>query len=61
MHLVMEANGVGQEETLIVGDRLETDIEAGANAGCDTFLVLTGVTSVPPDGQAFGADLSALL
>jgi phosphoglycolate/pyridoxal phosphate phosphatase family enzyme len=34
---------VDPTETLVVGDRLDTDIQAGKNGGCDTFLVLTGV------------------
>jgi 4-nitrophenyl phosphatase len=33
------------EETLVVGDRLETDIAAGQAAGCKTALVLSGVTT----------------
>lgn len=32
------------EDCLIVGDRLETDIEMGARAGMTTVLVLSGVT-----------------
>jgi ribonucleotide monophosphatase NagD (HAD superfamily) len=32
---------------LVVGDRLDTDIEGAVRAGCDSLLVLTGVTDVP--------------
>jgi 4-nitrophenyl phosphatase len=37
--------GTAPEETLVVGDRIETDIAGGIAAGCLTALVLTGVTS----------------
>ncbi|QCC78680.1 HAD-IIA family hydrolase [Nocardioides daphniae] len=37
---------VGGEHPLMVGDRLDTDIEGGANAGVDTLLVLTGVSGL---------------
>lgn len=33
-------------ETLVIGDRLSTDIQGGQNAGCMTALVLTGVSTV---------------
>lgn len=33
------------EETLIIGDRLDTDILGGFRAGCHTALVLTGVSN----------------
>ena len=33
------------EKTLVVGDRLETDILGAQNAGCHSALVLSGVTS----------------
>lgn len=36
--------GVKREETVIVGDRMDTDIVAGVEAKIDTVLVLSGVT-----------------
>jgi len=36
--------GLRPEECLLVGDRLETDIQMGKNSGVSTGLVLTGVT-----------------
>jgi NagD protein len=36
--------GVTREETVIVGDRMDTDIVAGVEALIDTVLVLSGVT-----------------
>ncbi|MCP4140560.1 MAG: HAD-IIA family hydrolase [Chloroflexi bacterium] len=43
--LAMRRMGVMPKETLMVGDRLETDVLGGQNAGCKTALVLSGVTS----------------
>jgi glycerol 3-phosphatase-2 len=37
---------VGGERPLVVGDRLDTDIEGAHNAGLDSLLVLTGVTGL---------------
>lgn len=37
---------VGGSRPLVVGDRLDTDIEGARNAGLDSLLVLTGVTGV---------------
>lgn len=37
---------VGGERPLMVGDRLDTDIEGARNAGMDSLLVLTGVTGL---------------
>ncbi|KDN32893.1 hypothetical protein RSAG8_14019, partial [Rhizoctonia solani AG-8 WAC10335] len=31
-------------KTLMIGDRLDTDIQFGKNGGLDTLLVLSGVT-----------------
>ncbi|HQV64254.1 MAG TPA: HAD-IIA family hydrolase [Anaerolineales bacterium] len=45
MELSLERLGTTKEETLIVGDRLETDIAAGQTVGCPTALVLSGVST----------------
>ncbi len=37
--------GIKQKEAVVVGDNMRTDILAGANAGCRTILVLTGLTT----------------
>jgi glycerol-1-phosphatase len=60
---------VGGRRPLMVGDRLDTDIEGGANAGVDTLLVMTGVTGLQELAAASGggrptyvaADLGGLL
>jgi 4-nitrophenyl phosphatase len=39
----LERLGTKPEETLVVGDRLETDILGGQRAGCKTALVLSGI------------------
>jgi NagD protein len=36
--------GVHSEETVMVGDRMDTDIVAGIESGMETILVLSGVT-----------------
>src|SRR5690625_871193 len=59
----------GSRRPLVVGDRLDTDIEAANRAGVPALLVLTGVTdgcdaAMAPVGQRpqfIGADLRALL
>lgn len=37
---------VGGEHPLMVGDRIDTDIEGAQNAGVDSLLVMTGVTQL---------------
>ena len=37
---------VGGERPLMVGDRLDTDIDGARNAGLDSLLVMTGVTGL---------------
>jgi NagD protein len=36
--------GVHSEDTVMIGDRMDTDIISGVNSGMETVLVLTGVT-----------------
>jgi NagD protein len=38
--------GVHSEDTLMVGDRMDTDIIAGVQSGLGTILVLSGVTHI---------------
>jgi len=55
------------EESLVVGDRLETDIAGGQAIGCQTALVLSGVTtentarSWQPPPTFIAPDLTGLL
>ncbi|MBJ6646878.1 HAD hydrolase-like protein [Streptomyces sp. BSE7-9] len=59
----------GAERPLVVGDRLDTDIEGAFNGGVDSLLVLTGVTdgaqllAAPPQYRPtyVDADLRGLL
>ncbi|MEV0157467.1 HAD-IIA family hydrolase [Micromonospora sp. NPDC050686] len=41
------ARRAGSGRALVVGDRLDTDIEGARRAGLDSLLVLTGVSDVP--------------
>jgi 4-nitrophenyl phosphatase len=45
LELARERLGTAKEETLVVGDRLETDIAGGQAAGCPVALVLSGVST----------------
>jgi glycerol-1-phosphatase len=59
----------GAKNPLVVGDRLDTDILGAHRVGCDSLLVLTGVTSpaqavlAPPDQRPsyIADDLNGLL
>ena len=46
MELSLEKLGTTPQETLVVGDRLETDIAAGQAVACPTALVLSGVSTL---------------
>jgi NagD protein len=38
--------GAHSEDTIMIGDRMDTDIVAGVMSGLDTILVLSGVSSL---------------
>ena len=42
VHLAMTRTGFAPEQTVLLGDRLYTDIACGVNAGIDTVFVLSG-------------------
>ena len=50
--LAMERFGYSREQTMMVGDRLYTDIACGVNAGIDTAIVLSG-EGVPEDIEKY--------
>ena len=51
--LAMERWGFSKEETVLVGDRIYTDIACGVRAGIDTAFVLSG-EGVPEDIETYG-------
>jgi 4-nitrophenyl phosphatase len=65
--LARQRLGTSKEETLVVGDRLETDIAGGQAAGCPVALVLSGVSgreqaeAWKPRIDIVAADLAALV
>jgi 4-nitrophenyl phosphatase len=67
MELSLEILGTSKQETLVVGDRLETDIAAGQAVGCPCALVLSGVSTKeqadawPQKIDVIAADLASLI
>lgn len=68
--LAMQMAGTTADETLVMGDRLYTDIECGLRAGAHTVLVLSGETTYedyaaaarkPEAVMADGGELLAML
>ena len=63
----MKCMNSSPSETLVVGDRLETDIAGGHNVGCRTAVVLSGVTNEnearawKPDPDIIADDLAKLI
>lgn len=43
--LAMEHTGYTKEDTVVIGDRIYTDIKSGLNAGVSTILVMSGETT----------------
>jgi NagD protein len=44
MRTALRTLGAHSEESVMVGDRMDTDIIGGTESGLETILVLTGVT-----------------
>jgi len=67
MDLARERLKTSAEQTLVVGDRLETDIAGGQAAGCPVAVVLSGVTSLEaarawrPSPDIISPDLATLI
>ena len=65
--ILLEHFGTSPAETLVVGDRLETDIAGGQALGSPTALVLSGVTdavmaaSWKPQPEYICSDLNTLI
>lgn len=45
MRTGLNAIGAHSETSAMIGDRMDTDVLAGLEAGMETFLVLTGLTT----------------
>ncbi len=45
MRIALRKLGVQREDTIIIGDRMDTDIVAGIEAEIDTCLVLSGIST----------------
>jgi NagD protein len=47
----LRAIGAHSESTVLIGDRMDTDIVTGIEAGLETILVLTGITAADEAGR----------
>lgn len=52
IYLALERTGCRPEDAVIIGDRVNTDIASGCNAGIDSILVLSGEGTVADAEQA---------
>jgi len=46
MRIALKKIGCSNDETIIIGDRMDTDIIAGIESEIDTLLVLTGISTL---------------
>ena len=51
MRAALRFLGAHSEETVMIGDRMDTDVVAGMESGLETILVLTGVTAESDIGK----------
>ena len=49
---VIKKFNVNKQDTVVIGDRIYTDVAAGVNAGVDTILVLSGETTISVLGES---------
>lgn len=59
VEMIFGETGLPPAETLLVGDRVDTDIVCAQRAGCDSALVLTGVTQ--RDSQPLAVEPTLIL
>jgi NagD protein len=45
MRIALKRLGVRREDSIVIGDRMDTDVRCGLEAEIDTLLVLSGITS----------------
>lgn len=57
MRTGLNAIGAHSETSAMIGDRMDTDVLAGLEAGMETFLVLTGVTTAKPTSTGIRSGL----
>lgn len=60
IHQIVDDLNLSIDQVIMVGDREDTDLDAGRSAGCPTWLVLTGFEKQPLPGQAGSTDLLGL-
>ena len=54
LEIILRRAGFSAKQTIVVGDRLDTDIAIGNRAGATSVLVLTGISSRSEAEQAHG-------